>query len=377
MAGHPDALRVLFVTPRFAPAIGGVEWHTQMLANELRRQGVSIDVSCTDPTARESHLGSVDGLTVRRFPTLRGDSTFLVSPTLARWVARHARAYDIVHAHSYHTPIPLLSAVATRRARVPLVVTPYFHGTGHTPLRRLLHVPYRYAGAWALRRAEAVICLSDAERRLLEQQFEVPTTTVMTIPVGLDIDEIAAAEPIERPPNRVTVLAVGRLERYKGAARVIQAAGLLPPHMDVVVIGDGPDRADVVAAAARSGMGERLQLPGRVERSELLGWYRSADVFVTMSEHESFGITLLEAAAAGARAVASDIPAHREVAQFFPHGVVELVDRDASSSQIADAVVRAAALGRTPDPAATVPTWREVASRTLEVYRRLARPRRA
>ena len=372
MSGPPGALKVLLVTPRYAPAIGGVEWHTQMLANQLRRQGVSIEVACTDPTARAPHVGRVEGITVRRFPTFRGDSTFFVAPSLARWVVRHSGAYDIVHAHSYHTPIPLLAAIAASRARVPLVVTPYFHGTGHTAARRLLHVPYRFAGAWAMRRADAIICISAAERRLLEERFEVQPNRVKVIPVGIDVDELASARAISRPPGRRVVLVVGRLERYKGAARVIEAAGQLPTDVDLVVIGDGPDRIDVLAAAGRAGIDDRFQLHARVERDKLLSWYRTADVFVSMSDHESFGITLLEAVASGARAVASDIPAHREVAQFLPAGAVELVDGDASSTQLAAQIVRAAARGRISEASATVPTWQEVGMRTLDVYRRVA-----
>ena len=361
------------MTPRYAPVIGGVEWHTQMLANELGRRGVSVEVACTDPKAPAPHAGRVDGILVRRFPTFRGDSTFFIAPSLARWVVRNARAYDVVHGHSYHTPIPLLAAIAARRARVPLVVTPYFHGTGHTAARRLLHVPYRFAGAWAMRRADAIVCISDAERRLLDERFDVQPNRVTVIPVGIDADELASARAIRWPPGRRVVLVVGRLERYKGAARVIEAAAQLPTDMDLVVIGDGPDRTDVLAAAGRAGIGDRFQLHPRVERSVLLSWYRTAHVFVTMSNHESFGITLLEAVAGGARAVASDIPAHREVAQFLPAGAVEFVDGDASSTDLATEIVRAAARGRVSEASATVPTWHEVGMRTLDVYQRVAR----
>jgi len=368
------ALKVLLVTPRYAPAIGGVEWHTQMLANELRRQGVSVEVACTDPGARAPRAGAVDGITVRRFPTIRGDSTFFVSPSLMRWVVRHAGDYDIVHAHSYHTPLPLLAAVATRRARVPFVVTPHFHGSGHTPARRLLHVPYRFAGAWAIQRADAVVCVSNAERTLLGRLVTL-NKTVAVIPNGIDTDEVLAAEPISPRPSARIVLVVGRLERYKGAARVIEASKLLPTTMDLVVIGDGPDRANVFTAADEAGIGKRFQWRARVQRSELLSWYRTADVFVSMSAHEAFGLTLLEAVVGGARAIASDIPAHREVAQFLPPGSVEFMDLAASSAELAAGVVRAEARGRVLDASATVPSWEEVALRTLDVYHRVARPK--
>jgi glycosyltransferase involved in cell wall biosynthesis len=116
-------------------------------------------------------------------------------------------------------------------------------------------------------------------------------------------------------------------------------------------------------------------MTGRVAREELIGWYRTADVFVSMSRHEAFGITLLEAAVGGARVVASDIEAHREVAGYLPAGTVRLVDPAASPEDLSEAILAAAAAGPVTGAEACVPTWRGAAERTLAVYQAVAQGR--
>jgi glycosyltransferase involved in cell wall biosynthesis len=90
-----------------------------------------------------------------------------------------------------------------------------------------------------------------------------------------------------------------------------------------------------------------------------------------MSSDESFGISLLEALTAGSRVVASDIPAHREVAALGAPGSVVLIPHSAGPEALA-AAIRQAASGRVNSPI-TVPTWDDAAYLTLEVYQSLLR----
>ena len=140
-------LRVAIVTPRYAPDIGGVERHVEKLARGLVDEGVEVEVLTTDPTGTLPRVERLDDVLVRRFPTLRGDATYYVSPRLALWLLANARRFAVLHAHSYHTPVALSAAIAGLVRRVPLVLTPHYHGTGHSWFRSALHRPYRLFGA--------------------------------------------------------------------------------------------------------------------------------------------------------------------------------------------------------------------------------------
>ena len=94
------------------------------------------------------------------------------------------------------------------------------------------------------------------------------------------------------------------------------------------------------------GVAPRLHLRGRVSQAELDAWYARADVVASLSHRESFGLAVLEGAVAGAAVVASDIPAHREVAAYLPPGRAVFVAPDCTPVELARAVQTARATGR-------------------------------
>lgn len=368
MSGVKNPQRVALVTPRYPPAVGGVERHVELLANGLVRRGVEVEVVATDPTGCLPRTTIEAGVLIRRFPTLAGDSVFFLAPGLGAWLLRHVRRFTVVHAHSYHTPLALQAAIACTLRRVPLVVTSHYHGAGHSKLRALLHLPYRVPGRWMMRRARRVICVSEAERALIEAQLGSLPTVVL--PNGVDPQEILAARAVPKPEGATVVLSVARLERYKQVELLVRMLEHLPPRYELVVIGEGPTRSHLVRLAADLGVAGRLRIMERLPRSEVLSWLRTADVFVSMSQREAFGITVLEAMTAGAALVLSDIPAHREVAEGKRAGLVSFVSPDASAVELASAVkgtvARSQARGVSLE---ALPTWSGIVDRTLSCYR--------
>lgn len=364
-AGRPIAL----VTPRYAPAIGGVERCVEMLARGLVARGQAVEVITTDPTGRLPPVEERAEVLVRRFHTVGHDGVYFLAPALATWLLRDAHRFSLIHAHSYHTPVALSAAVASRIEHVPLVLSTYYHGAGHAPVRRWLHRPYRPFGRWLLHQARRVLCISEAERRLLHQHFG-PALPTVVIPCGVRVDLEESDRPRPASDGRVCVLAVGRLDAYKQIERLIAAVPRLPPAYEVVVIGDGPARPALVRLAERIAVGHRVRLLGWLPEQELLSWYRRADVLASLSSQESFGLTLLEAGAAGCPVVASDIPAHREIAQYFPDGRIRFLAVTSSPEEIARVVTMAAEAERfQPVEPRALPTWTGMVDGILACYR--------
>ena len=354
-------MKIAYVTPRHAPFVGGVETHVRRLSALAAAAGHEVQVITQRTDARSPDVELLDGTIVRRFPSLTRSRAYPFSPSLWRYLARHANAYDVVHAHCYHALPALGAALASPRA---LVFTPHYHGGGHTSFARFLHVLYRPAGLLSFRRAGRIICVSQAEAEHVLRDVPDVATRLDVIPNAVDATRFRAADPF--PHTRPIVLSVGRLDVYKQVDRVLDACARLGQEVEVVVVGDGPAKAHLQAHARRLGLTSRFL--GRINDDELVRWYRSASVFTTLSCREAFGISMLEALAAGSPVVASAIPAHREVAGYAP-GCVTLVASDASSESVASALREA--LRNPTRPAVSVPTWEAVSADTLALYARL------
>jgi glycosyltransferase involved in cell wall biosynthesis len=353
-------MRIAYLSPQYLPVHGGVERHVSSIAGWAARAGHDVEVATQTADPSAAACEEVDGVLVRRFRAVNGSAAYGVPPALFAWMAREGRRFDVLHAHGYHA-LPALGALAARD--VPVVFTPHYHGGGHTPFARALHVVYRPLGRMLFDRARAVVCVSAAERELVVTGFPRVRGRIHVIPNGVGARPAAAVQPF--PRRGPVVLSVGRLAPYKRVDLLVEAVAELPPAVRLVVVGDGPARQSIEAVAARLGAGHRVDVLGRVPDGELARWFATADVVASLSLHEAFGITLAEGGAAGAAIVASDIPAHAEVAEMLPSAT--LVRPGAGAREVAQAL-RSAIDGGRPVHAAAVPTWDDVAGATVELY---------
>jgi phosphatidyl-myo-inositol alpha-mannosyltransferase len=128
---------------------------------------------------------------------------------------------------------------------------------------------------------------------------------------GIEVERVATAPPA--PKSGPTVLFVGRHEPRKGLDVLLSALPELPADVRLWIAGDGPDTK---ALQARVTGDPRVEWLGRVTEEEKNARLTAADVFCAPSlRGESFGIVLLEAMAAGAALVASDLPGYANVAR--------------------------------------------------------------
>lgn len=353
-------MRVAMVTPAYLPSPGGLEGHVAMLTAALTRRGAEVTV-LTQGSRRATWRGPA-GEQVEELPSATGTGTYRVAPTLAWWLWQHRDRFDLVHAHSYHGAAAAMAAFVSRP--LPLVLTPHFHGSGHTAFARLLHRPYRPVGLRLLGRADAVVCVSDAERRLLLRTAgSALNSKTVVIPNAPGSAHLTTAQPfaVDGP----VVLSPGRLVAYKRVDVLIQAAARWQCSATLVVVGDGPDRKRLIGSA--QGLAH-VHILGELPRDELDRWLRSSTVVASLSTREAFGMSVLEGIVAGARIVASDHPAHREVVTVAAaRERATLLALDAGPATVAAAVDEAVAAGR---PRGAVPswTWDDVADPILALY---------
>jgi glycosyltransferase involved in cell wall biosynthesis len=176
------------------------------------------------------------------------------------------------------------------------------------------------------------------------------------------------------------ILSVGDLQPRKNYGNLIKAFEELIaafPQLchHLVLVGKETWFSDSVrAAAAKSGLGDRIHFTGFVEDEDLLRLYGACDMFIYPSYYEGFGIPILEAMACGRAVACSNTSAMPEVADsaallFDPYSVPEMVR--AMRDLLLDSELRAR-MERLGAQRATLFTWEKTARQTLDAYYQVA-----
>lgn len=185
------------------------------------------------------------------------------------------------------------------------------------------------AATWAaeklvprLYRGVPVVAVSPSTREELVAGG-LSAAAVRVIPNGLDHRRYRPAP--ERRGATPLVLALGRVEPYKRLDLVLEAMARVwrrKPTARLVIAGTGTALGRVSAQVAVRGWAERVEVRGAVSEQQKIGLLQSAHVLVTASEKEGWGITVLEAAACGTPAVATDVPGLRDSVRHDETGLL-------------------------------------------------------
>jgi glycosyltransferase involved in cell wall biosynthesis len=259
------------------------------------------------------------------------------------------------------------------RRIVALVHHPLGFETGQDEGRKAALIASERA---ALAVAERVVACSAATARLLASEFAVPR------------ERITIAEPGTEPAPRATgtgapvqLLAVGAVSPRKGYTGLVAALRELADLDWRLTIAGSLDHAPEAAAALRAavqaaGLRERITVAGAVDESRLARLYDRADVFVSPSLFEGYGMVLAEAMARGLPLVASTGGAAAETVPDaaglkVPPGNAEAL-REALRRMIADPAARASYAEGSWAAGQALPRWDETAARVAGALRAAA-----
>lgn len=372
MKNEPNPIhRVLMVTPRYLPLMGGVETHVYEVARRLTRAELSVTVLTTDRTGTLPRVEESAGVQIRRVRAYPAQWDIYCAPALYREITRGN--WDIVHCQGIHTLVAPLAMFAAWRAQIPYVVT--FHTGGHSSAWRnaVRGIQWR-ALRPLLARAQRLIGVSQFEADLFQQQLGLPREKFSVIPNGGSLPP----QPSDAPTSADAplIISVGRLEKYKGHQRII---GALPhilaeyPRARLLVLGTGPYEDDLRKLARACGVAERVEIRAvpATARAQMAATLARASLIVLLSEYEAHPIAVMESLALGRPVLVADTSGLRELAE---RGLARAVPLSASSDEIAAAVI--AQLREPLIPAAVqLPTWEECVEKISIEYRRAVSPR--
>ena len=276
---------------------GGSEGQFATLGGSLDRQRFSVEFGCIQ--AKGAFL---DGLSVTGFP-LGGSLHGLQSWKTRMRLGRHLSTQGIAIAHAFDFYSNLTLLPAARLAGIPVVIA------SQRQLGDLLTPLQSWAQAIVFQWCDAVVCNSRAAAKKLIQSG-IPQEKIRVIGNGLAADAFAPAVPAL--PRREGWLRVGMIARMNSAAKnhsiFLRAAARVKastPHVEFVIVGDGPLRGVLEQEAAGLGLAGRVQFLG--DRRDIPALLASMDVTVLTSASESLSNAIIESMAAGVPVVATSV----------------------------------------------------------------------
>ena len=334
-------MKLALVSPYDFAYPGGVTEHVSHLAEQFVSRGHEVHIIAPSSDDETEPIASLDAPVHRigRVVSVPANgSVARITLSLRSYLqAKRLLAeeqFDLIHLHE--PMMPALPLTVLRHSNATNIGT--FHAFRVTPLTYFYGKPILQP---FFRKLHGHIAVSGPARDFVGEYFPAD---YRIIPNGIDYPRFytrQAGRPLfedERP----TVLFVGRLEKRKGLKFLLRAWPKVlerVPEARLVVVGRGRPLEGYKRFAARQGWSPSdVVFAGYVAAEDLPSYYQSCDVFCAPNTgQESFGIVLLEAMAAGAPIVASDIAGYREV---LANGVEGLLVEPRNAGAIADSLCR-------------------------------------
>lgn len=363
-------MRIGMVCPYSFDVPGGVQYHVRDLAEHFLGQGHHVEVLA--PSDEDGGMPRWFTSCGRAVPVPYNGSvarvTFgpVTSARVTRWL--EAGDFDILHIHEPVTPSA--SVLALWAATMPVVAT--FHTS--TVRSRAMHAAHPLLRP-SMEKIRARIAVSEEARRTAIVHLK---GDAYVIPNGVNVSTFAGAPRQERFSGTdlaPTLAFLGRIDEPRKGLHVLLSAlpVVLERHPGLRVLVAGPGELDSPEKDLAAGFRDRVELLGMVSDADKASLLASADVYVAPhTGGESFGIVLVEAMAAGAPVVASDLAAFTAVLGDPPAGAIfPTGDSDALAGALITLLAqpaerqRLAAAGRIR---AGQFDWSVVAERVMAVY---------
>lgn len=336
---NETGLRILHLHSGFSA--GGKELRAARLMNAFG-PAVKHTVVSAQPGAYGAAIALDPGLTVdypQDFPGLQGRP----EPLRLLRLARALRGFDLILTYNWGA---MDAVLAHRLYGAALGLPPLVHhedgfnedeASGLKPRRNWFR-------RVALARASALVVPSRRLEAIALEAWHQPCSRLRLIINGINVAAYRETPPADAVPGLVKapgekwVGTLAGLRAVKNLPRLVRVFAALPEDWHLVILGEGPERGAIEAAAAACGVAARVHLPGFVaDPSRVAGLF---DIFALSSDSEQFPISVVEAMAAG-KAVAS--PAVGDVAAMVSDANRAFITAAGDEAALADSLARLAA----------------------------------
>jgi alpha-1,3-mannosyltransferase len=367
-------MKILHVTPTFFPVIGGIETVVRDLVLHSRRLGIVADVLHVSPDNKGRGQERLDDCTVWRVPLF---------PSRLLGIAPGIRPlfmnYDLLHVHDPQAMALSANVLVQGRGKRKLLSTHggYFHTASYSLIKK---IHWRLFASAILKQYDAVLASSAADLDIFKTK--VPHH-IKLVANGVNVSKFACVRPpAALPPTRWIYW--GRLSRNKRLDLLVRTVKQArDAGLDVHLTIAGKDFDGLLPAIRAQIIGYALNeyirvLAYSLSDADLLTELSAHSVFITASEHEGFGLSVIEAMAAGLLVVCRNVAPLNTFVAPGKNGV--LIDFDGSAADLAS--LRALCTATMPEISAMQDLartttlsygWDSAITKFVEVYEALMR----
>jgi glycosyltransferase involved in cell wall biosynthesis len=158
-----------------------------------------------------------------------------------------------------------------------------------------------------LTKAKKVVAESSDTKKNAEKYY-VFNNKVFVVPLAYEKFDFKrkSRKQLNLNENKIYLISVGRMVERKGYKYLVEALKRLPKNVNAIILGEGPEKENLLKLAKKLKVENRLILPGFVSEEEKFQYLDNADIYVLSSLHEGFGIVLQEAMQVGLPIVATN-----------------------------------------------------------------------
>lgn len=333
-------MRILYCNYEYPPLGGGGGVINKQIAEELAKRH-TVDVLTSQGMDMPSKTVE-NGVTVYRVPVLfRSRQAAANLPSMMAYLPSgyskgrkliREHAYDVINTH-FVIPTGPVGDWLARKASIPNVLSVH-GGDLYDPSKWMSphrHSILRFSVRRLLRKADAVVGQSSNTINNVHTYYD-PEIECECIPLGIVRPDDLAEIPRSRyglSDDDLVLVTVGRLVSRKALDQLIDIVKQMNnDKVHLFIVGSGPQEQPLKSIAQEHGVTKQVHFLGQIDEQEKLELLRMADIYVSTSQHEGFGIVYLEAMAAGLPVICYDYGGQTDFLESDTNGyVVKLNDK--------------------------------------------------
>ncbi len=304
-------MKVLITSDCYIPTVNGVVTSILSLKEGLEMHGHQVKIITLSDSKTSycqgnvTYIGALDASRVYPNAKIRMKGAREYINDIVAW------GPDIVHSQSEISTF-LIAKRISKKLSIPLIHTYHTVYEDYThyfsPSVKMGKMAVSKLSNWIANRSSGMIAPTEKVKNILKS-YEVKTP-IYVVPTGIHLSRFAEPVPqnyiqnlrqeLSIPEGNRVIVSVSRLAREKNIDELITGFSKAQAEKaTLVIVGDGPHRAELEAMARAGGKGEQIRFTGMVSPQVVVQYYQMADLFVSASNSETQGLTYIEALASG------------------------------------------------------------------------------